>query len=67
VTATTAMADTRPAMRAGTSAPKKIVAIKIWVGHRPLQIEKLLVMTAISRSRGLSMMRVAMMPAALQP
>ncbi len=45
----------------------KIVAIRIWVGQRPLHKAKLLVMMAISRSRGLSMIRVAMTPAALQP
>ena len=43
------------------------MAIRIWVGQRPLQSEKLLVMIATSRSRGLSMTRVATTPAALQP
>ena len=43
------------------------VAIRIWVGQRPLQSEKLLVMMAMRRSRGESMMRVATTPAALQP
>ena len=51
----------------GTKAPIKIVAINIWVGHRPLQSEKLLVIMAMSRSLGLSMIRVATTPAALQP
>ena len=45
----------------------KIVAMRIWVGQRPLQSEKLLVMMAIRRSRGLSMTRVETTPAALQP
>ena len=42
-------------------------AIRIWVGQRPLQRAKLFVRMAISRSRGLSMIRVATTPAALQP
>ena len=45
----------------------KMLAIRICVGQRPLHSAKLLVMIAISRSRGLSMMRVATTPAALQP
>ncbi len=45
----------------------KIEAIRIWVGQRPLQRAKLLVMIAINRSRGLSMMRVETIAAALQP
>ena len=45
----------------------KSVAIKITVGQRPLHRAKLLVTMAIMRSRGLSMMRVEIMPAALQP
>jgi hypothetical protein len=65
-------ADHRPAVEAsrpaaGTAPPMKIVAIRICVGQRPLHSEKLLVMIAISRSRGLSIMRVATTPAALQP
>ena len=64
---TTAPADTTPARWGGTSAPMKMVAIRIWVGQRPLQREKLLVMTAMRRSRGLSITRVATTPAALQP
>ena len=44
-----------------------IAAINIWVGQRPLHSEKLLVMIAISRSRGLSITRVETTPAALQP
>ena len=51
----------------GTTAPIKIVAIKIWVGHLPLQSEKLLVIIAIKRSLGLSIILVATTPAALQP
>ena len=45
----------------------KIVAIRICVGQRPLQSEKLFVMMAINRSRGLSITRAATTPAALQP
>ena len=66
-TATTDMADTNPARCAGTRAPRKIVASRICVGHRPLQRAKLFVRIAISRSRGLSMIRVAITPAALHP
>ena len=39
----------------------------IMVGKRPLQGTKLLVRMAMSRSRGLSMMRQPVTPAALQP
>jgi hypothetical protein len=67
VTPTTALAEARPASGAGTTAPTKIVASRIWVGQRPLQSEKLLVMMATRRSRGLSITRVATTPAALQP
>ena len=66
-TPTTAVAETRPARCAGATAPMKMVAIRICVGQRPLQSEKLLVTMASRRSRGLSMMRVATTPAALQP
>ena len=52
---------------AGTRLPMKMVAIRIWVGQRPLQSEKLLVMMAINLSRGLSMIRVEITPAALHP
>ena len=65
--ATTDSADTAPAMCAGTRPPMKIEATRIWVGQRPLQSEKLFVMIAIRRSRGLSMIRVEMIAAALQP
>ena len=51
----------------GTTAPIKIVAIKICVGQRPLQSEKLLVIMAIKRSLGLSIILVATTPAALHP
>ena len=45
----------------------KIDATRICVGQRPLQSEKLFVMIAIRRSRGLSMIRVETTAAALQP
>ena len=45
----------------------KMLASRIWVGQRPLQSEKLLVMIAMRRSLGESMIRVATTPAALQP
>ena len=67
VTVTTAIAETSPPSAAGTSAPMKSDAMRICVGQRPLQSEKLLVMIATSRSRGLSITRVATTPAALQP
>ena len=64
---TTEPAATRPATRGGASAPMKMAASRICVGQRPLQSEKLFVMIAISRSRGLSITRVETTPAALQP
>ncbi len=66
-TVTTASAETSPARCAGATLPTKIVATRICVGQRPLQSAKLFVMMAMSRSRGLSMMRAATTPAALQP
>ena len=48
-------------------APMKMDAMRICVGQRPLHREKLFVMMAMSRSRGLSMTRVATTPAALHP
>ena len=46
---------------------KNSVMTEIRVGKRPLQGTKLLVMTAMSRSRGESMIRQPATPAALQP
>ena len=46
---------------------KNIVIIAISVGNRPLQGTKLFVMIAIRRSRGESMIRQPVTPAALQP
>ena len=60
-------AATNVAKIGGAVAPIKIVPIKIIVGKRPLQIEKLFVIMAIRRSRGLSIIRVETTPAALQP
>ncbi len=53
----------------GPAAPltKNMAMIAIMVGYRPLQGTKLLVIMAISRSLGESMMRQPMIPAALQP
>ena len=48
-------------------APTKIVPSMINVGKRPLHGTKLFVRIATSRSRGESMIRVAITPAALQP
>ena len=63
----TASMDTVPDHCLGTNAPMNRVAMSIWVGHLPLQREKLLVIIAISFSRGLLIIRVATTPAALQP
>ena len=46
---------------------KNMVRSAMRVGKRPLQGTKLLVRMAISRSRGLSMMRQPITPQALQP
>ena len=46
---------------------KNMDIIAIRVGNRPLQGTKLLVIIAMSRSRGELMMRQLIMPAALQP
>ncbi len=64
---TTAPAAANEASTGGKAAATKIVASMIRVGKRPLQGTKLLVRIAISRSRGESMTRVAITPAALQP
>ncbi len=48
-------------------APKKRAAMEISKGKRPLHGMKLLVRIAIIRSRGESMIRAAITPAALQP
>jgi hypothetical protein len=66
-TVTTAAAERRPPRWAGASVPRNTEAMRICVGHLPLQREKLLVMMAMRRSLGLSMIRVATTPAALQP
>ena len=63
----TAIIEMVPENSLGTNTPINSVAISICVGHRPLHREKLLVIMAISFSRGLLMMRVATTPAALQP
>ena len=46
---------------------KNIAMIAMMVGKRPLQGTKLFVSIAMRRSRGLSMMRQPITPAALQP
>ena len=68
----TTMASTEPAATSeatagGNAAATNTVDSMISVGKRPLQGTKLLVRMATSRSRGESITRVAMMPAALQP
>ncbi len=66
-TASTESAAIEPPQPRGASVPIKTPAIRICVGQRPLQREKLFVKIAINRSRGESMIRVATTPAALQP
>ena len=66
-TPNTAPAAAKEAKAAGKAAPTKTVASMIRVGKRPLQGTKLLVRMAIRRSRGESITRVAITPAALQP
>ena len=51
----------------GNSAATNIIEIIISVGNLPLQGTKLFVIIAISLSRGESMIRVDIIPAALQP
>src|SRR5690554_4750725 len=63
----TANIETVPAHFEDTKAPTKIVAINICIGHLPLQREKLLVIIAMSFSRGLLIILVAITPAALHP
>ena len=65
--ATTEPAATTDASAGGKAAATNTVASRISVGNRPLHGTKLLVRIATSRSRGESMMRVAITPAALQP
>src|SRR5687768_4334723 len=60
-------AATSDATAGGNDAATNTVDNMINVGNRPLQGTKLLVRIATSRSRGESITRVAMMPAALQP
>ncbi len=52
---------------APTNPPKKIVAMAIKVGNLPLQGTKLLVIMAISLSRGESIILQPTTPAALHP
>ena len=66
-TATTAPAAANDATAGGNAAATKITASMISVGKRPLHGTKLLVRIASRRSRGESMMRVEVTPAALQP
>ena len=65
--ASTEPAATSEATAGGNAAATNTVASMISVGKRPLHGTKLLVRIATSRSRGESITRVAMMPAALQP
>ena len=64
---TTAPAAASDASTGGNAAATKIVASMIKVGNRPLHGTKLLVRIATSRSRGESITRVAITPAALHP
>ena len=72
ITPTSTIATTEPAATSDATAGEKdaatnTVASMINVGKRPLQGTKLLVRMATSRSRGESITRVAITPAALQP
>ena len=64
-TPSTAPAAASDANAGGNDAPTKIVASMMSVGNRPLHGTKLFVRIATSRSRGESITRVAMTPAAL--
>ncbi len=66
-TPTTDPAAANEATAGENDAATKTVASMIRVGKRPLHGTKLLVRMAISRSRGESITRVAITPAALQP
>ena len=58
---------TVPTAKTVPRAAKKSEAMAMRVGKRPLHGTKVLVRMAISRSRGDSMMRVEITPAALHP
>src|SRR5512143_501266 len=66
-TPTTEPAAANEATAGGKAAATNTVASMIRVGKRPLQGTKLLVRMAIRRSRGESITRVEITPAALQP
>jgi hypothetical protein len=66
-TPTTVPAAAKDATAGGTEAATNTVASMMSVGKRPLHGTKLFVRIAISLSRGESMIRVEMIPAALQP
>lgn len=67
ITPTSSSADTTDCRGAITLPAKNMVINAMIVGNLPLQGAKLLVKIAISRSRGESMMRQPMTPAALHP
>ena len=67
ITKNTTNADIVGRSHSAQPPPTKIVAMMIIVGHRPLHGPKLFVSTAISRSRGESMILVPVTPTALQP
>ena len=66
-TPTTVPAAMKEVKAGGKDAATKTVASIIKVGKRPLHGTKLLVRMAINRSRGESITRVAITPAALHP
>ena len=67
ITPTSMSADTADCSGATTLPTKNMVIRAIIVGSLPLHGAKLLVKIAIKRSRGESMIRQPMTPAALQP
>ena len=67
ITPVNSSVDRRPFHGAATTPAKNIVIILISVGKRPLQGTKVLVIIAIRRSRGLSIIRAPLTPTALQP
>ena len=67
ITPSSIRADARERPRPHSEAVKNIVIIEIRDGKRPLQGTKLFVRIAIRRSRGESMMRQPVTPAALHP
>ena len=67
ITAVSSTAESREVPNPALAPMKNMVMMAMRVGNRPLQGTKLLVMVAIRRSLGESMIRQPTTPAALQP